>query len=252
MNLQNIIAMQSDSPKDRQLLAKDTYLLPEKRISSHTFHDLEKAQRVKKKTESITFRLETEILDYLRQEAKRKDVSVNTLVSQIARQYTNWHSTAAQAGFIAVRKPLIIKLLENQNEEQIRSLARHVAKTSNKDFILMLRRKYNIHSALDIIETWVRISGYSYTHNTEDLSYSRRLHILIIHHDMGMHWSLYLAELYKNLFEEFGTTDARFEMTDNTLAFEIAVSTEGEEDYLNRNRQGTVQDGYRAGRISSG
>jgi predicted DNA-binding ribbon-helix-helix protein len=244
--------MQPKSSKEGQLLPKNNHLLPEKGFSSNTIHhNLERPPKVKKKTESITFRLESEILDYLRQEAKRKDVSVNTLVSQIARQYTNWYSTAAQAGFISVRKPLIVKLLENQNEEQIKSLARHISKTSNKDFILMLRRKYNIHSALDVIETWVRISGYSYTHNTEDLDYSRRLHTLIIHHDMGMKWSLYLAELYKNLFEEFGVTDARFEMTESTLAFEVAVSIEGEKDYLHSNRQGTVQDRYRADRISS-
>src|SRR5918912_519366 len=95
----------------------------------------------RKKTESITFRLDCEILAYLRQEAKIKDVSVNTLVSQVVKQHTNWHSNAAQAGFISVRKPLIIKLLESQTDEQIKYLAKHIALSSNKDFIRMLRRK---------------------------------------------------------------------------------------------------------------
>jgi predicted DNA-binding ribbon-helix-helix protein len=212
---------------------------------------MEKSRKAKKKTESITFRLESEVLDHLRQEAKRKDVSINTLVSQIARQHTNWHSNAAQAGFISVRKPLVIKLLESQSEEQIKSLASYVAKGSNKDFILMLRRKYSIHSALDVIETWVRASGYSYTHNAEDLDYSSRLHTLVIHHDMGMRWSVYLAELYKNLFEDFGVMNTRFETTDSTLAFEVTVSIEGEEDYSHRNREDSVEDRYRTDRISN-
>jgi predicted DNA-binding ribbon-helix-helix protein len=94
---------------------------------------VEKLRKAKQKTESITFRLESQVLDYLLQEGKRKDFSINTLVSQIARQHTNWHSTAAQAGFISVRKLLITKLLESQNEEQIKSLAGHVAKSSNKE-----------------------------------------------------------------------------------------------------------------------
>jgi hypothetical protein len=79
---------------------------------------------------------------------------------------------ASQAGFISVRKPLMTKLLESQNDEQIKSLAKHVAVSCNKDFLLMLRRKYNIHSALDMIETWISMSGYSYSHNMEDLDYS--------------------------------------------------------------------------------
>jgi predicted DNA-binding ribbon-helix-helix protein len=143
-NLQEIIAINLESPKNRQLFSKISQLLSEKRHSHHGLQNLEKLRKAKQKTESITFRLESQVLDYLLQEGKRKDVSINTLVSQIARQHTNWHSTAAQAGFISVRKLLITKLLESQNEEQIKSLAGHVAKSSNKDFILMSEYSTNL------------------------------------------------------------------------------------------------------------
>src|ERR671923_717220 len=239
-NLQKIIAMHLESSKTGRFFGKSVHSLSEKgqryKISPNSSERTEKTRR---RTESITFRLESDILDSLRQEAKRKDVSVNTLVSQITKQHTHWHSMAASAGFISVRKPLLIKLLEGQNDEQIKSLGRHVALSSNKDFLLMLRRKYNIHSALDMIETWISISGYSYNHNMEDLDYSSRLHSFIVQHHMGMKWSLYVAELYKNLFEECGVRNAQFDMTDSTLAFEIVVPIEGEEEqqqvHLHRN-----------------
>jgi predicted DNA-binding ribbon-helix-helix protein len=218
--------VQSKLSKNDQFSGKNNYFFTQKGQVTGISPDGESKGKVRKKTESITFRLESQILDNLRQEAKRKDVSVNTLVSQIARQHTSWHSMAAQAGFISVRKPLITKLLEGRDDEQIRLIARYVAESSNKDFILMLRRKYNIHSALDVIETWVRISGYSYTHNIEVLDYSNRAHTFLIHHDTGRNWSLYLAELYKNLFEEFEVRNAQFELTDTTLVFEVVVSTE--------------------------
>jgi hypothetical protein len=220
------IAVQSKLSKNEQSFGKNNYPFTQRGQVTEISPVSESVGRMRKKTESITFRLESEILDSLRQEAKRKDVSVNTLVSQITRQHTSWHSMAAQAGFISVRKPLITKLLEGRDDEQIRLLARYVAESSNKDFILMLRRKYNIHSALDVIDTWVRISGYSYTHNIEDLDYSIRSHRFVIHHDTGRKWSLYLAELYKNLFEEFEVRNAQFELTDTTLVFEVAVSKE--------------------------
>ena len=223
------IAMQPESPKNKQFFGENYHLLSKKGHTYGSSPNIDSNEKTRRRTESITFRLESEILAKLRQEAKRKDVSVNTLVSQIAKQYTNWHSTSAQAGFISVRKPLILKLLESQNEEQIKLLAKYVAFSSNKDFLLMLRRKYNIHSALDMIETWVNASGYSYSHNTEDLDYSNRLHSFVVQHNMGMKWSLYLAELYKNLFEEFEVRNSRFDMTDSTLAFEIVVPIEGPE-----------------------
>ena len=197
---------------------------------SKIFSNHEEIEKARKKTESITFRLQSEILDSLRQEARRKDVSLNTLASQIAKQHTHWHSLAAQAGFISVRKPFLIELLKSQSDEEIKSLGRHIAVSSNKDFIMMLRMKFNIFSTLDVIETWISTSGYSYNHNTEGLGDSKVLHSFIVQHNMGMKWSLYLAELYKSLFEECDSRNAQFEMTDSSLAFEIVVSIEGKEE----------------------
>ena len=227
--------MQPKLPEKSEFFGANHYSLSQKGQRYNISPNGERTEKIRKKTESITFRLENEILVSLRQEARRKDVSVNTLVSQIAKQHTNWHSMAAQAGFVTVRKPLLTKVLESQNDEQIKLLASHVASCSNKDFLLMLRRKYNIYSALDMIETWISISGYSYTHNTDDLDYSNRLHSFIVQHHMGRKWSLYLSELYKNFFEEFGIRDAQFDLTDSTLAFEIVVPIEGKEAHVLRN-----------------
>jgi predicted DNA-binding ribbon-helix-helix protein len=186
--------------KNQNFFGENHYSLSQKGQRYNISPNGETTEKIRKKTESITFRLENEILVSLRQEARRKDVSVNTLVSQIAKQHTNWHSLAAQAGFISVRKPLLTKLLENQNDEQIKLLASHVAFCSNKDFLLMLRRKYNIYSALDMIETWISISGYSYTHNTDDLDYSNRLHSFIVQHHMGRKMVALLIRALQKLF----------------------------------------------------
>jgi hypothetical protein len=63
----------------------------------------------------------------------------------------------------------------------------------------------------------------------EDLNYSdRRIHLWYI-----MRWGrmvTLLAELYKNLFEEFEVRTTQFETTDNTLVSEVVVSMEEEEE----------------------
>jgi hypothetical protein len=39
---------------------------------------------------------------------------------------------------------------------------------------------------------------------------------------MGLKWSLYLSEIFRNLFEElFNVTKVHFNMTDNTVVFTI-------------------------------
>ena len=60
-------------------------------------------------SESITFRLDSTILNKLHHEANQKDISVNTLVSHIIRRHIDWHSNAAKAGFVTVRRGLYLK-----------------------------------------------------------------------------------------------------------------------------------------------
>lgn len=173
----------------------------------------------KRRTETIAFRLDGAMIEKLRNEAGHKDISLNTLVSHIFKQHIDWHSNAAKAGFLTVRKSLIVELLKLASEEQLAEIAEHVAKKGTRDFVLMLRNEYNITSALDVIETWIRIAGYPYRH---DVNYTK--HYYTIHHDMGKKWSVYLKEQYESLFEDFGLKRVDFTMTDTMLSF--AVDTE--------------------------
>lgn len=75
---------------------------------------------------------------------------MNTLVSQILRQHTHWHSDAAKAGFISERKALLINLIDRLSEKEIADVAEDIAKKETKDFVLLLRNQYNIESSLNL------------------------------------------------------------------------------------------------------
>jgi hypothetical protein len=177
-----------------------------------------KREEKRRKTETVAFRLEGSTIEKLRNEAGHKEISLNTLVSQIFRQHIGWHSNAAKAGFLTVRKDLIGELLKLASEEQLAKIAEYVAKKGTRDFVLMLRNEYNITSALDVIETWIRIAGYPYRH---DVNYTK--HSYTILHDMGRKWSIYLKEQYESLFEDFGLKRVDFTVTDTTLSFVVDI-----------------------------
>jgi hypothetical protein len=90
------------------------------------------------KSETTTFRFDSETLKSLRQEAKQKDISTNTLLNQIVKEHLKWHANASKAGFIAVRRLLITNLISHFSEQEIISVAENVAKNTNKDTILLL------------------------------------------------------------------------------------------------------------------
>lgn len=167
-------------------------------------------------SESITFRLDSFILNKLYREAEQKDISVNALVSHIIKEHIDWHSNAAKAGFVTVRRGLLSDLINRLPEKEISSISEDIAKNETKDFVLLLRNEYNIESALDVIETWIKISGYPYRH---EVNYTR--HSYVIQHDMGKNWSIYMSELYRLLFQEFGLKKVEFDLNNNSLVFSV-------------------------------
>src|SRR5215472_6216276 len=168
-------------------------------------------------SETISLRLDRAALNTIRSEARQKDISVNTLLNQIIRQHVQWHSYAASAGFLTVRKQLIMQLINRLDEEEIKNTAKEMSRES-KDFVLLLRNEYRLESVLDVLQTWVRISGYKYK---SEIKGSTQLHI--IQHDMGKKWSLYLADLFRHIFEELEIRKMDFDVTENTLSFRLSV-----------------------------
>ena len=175
------------------------------------------------KSETTTFRFDSETIKSLRDEAKQKDISTNTLLNQIVKEHLKWHANASNAGFIAVTRFLITNLISHLSEQEIISLAENVAKNTNKDTILLIENEYTMKSSLDFIESWIKISGYKYRHRKINDGQNR--HMYVIQHDMGIKWSIYLASIYQFLFEELRKDKRRieFEKTENTLAFTVDV-----------------------------
>jgi len=152
----------------------------------------------RRKSESVTFRVESKALKNLRGEAEQKDMSANTLVNKLIKDHLNWHSTAAKAGFISVRRPFVSKILKYLPEQEINSLAEYVAKTTSKDAILLMKNEYTIKSALDFLESWIKICECPYRHEeTYDVQYK---HSYVIQHDMGIKASIYISLVYFNSY----------------------------------------------------
>ena len=84
-------------------------------------------------SENISFRLHTGQLDQLRQEAKEKRISLNTLASQIIDSYVNYNSNLSNADVIPVSKAILIALVEACTEDQLKAIAEQVQRKATID-----------------------------------------------------------------------------------------------------------------------
>lgn len=173
------------------------------------------SDKQKKVTEGVSFRLGKDILDELRREAEQRQISLNTFANQIFRQYMDWHFSAAKAGWIPIQREMLRKLIEKTSDDEIKGLADHIAKNQMQDVILLLRRKYDFASFLDVMEAWLKVSQIPYNHRSDE-----DRHTFVIQHDLGKKWSIYMTQLFRNACEELASRP-EITATDNTMTLKV-------------------------------
>lgn len=64
------------------------------------------------KTRSITFRLESSIIEELQTEAEYRETSLNVLINQILRRYSNWERYENKLGMIPIPKIMLSSIMD--------------------------------------------------------------------------------------------------------------------------------------------
>lgn len=183
-----------------------------------------------KKSEGITFRIPSDLSAKLRQDAEKKQISLNTLANQVLREYIEWHNNAKLSDLTYLSKSLFSTFLNEISEERITNIAEEYVKSEYKDLVLLLKDKFNIETILEIKENWARVSGFPYKYEKIDTNIDNTVygnnqnvitkivtaHHFTIQHDMGPKYSLLLKQIDKFLFEYNLHVKINSETTDNT------------------------------------
>ena len=185
-----------------------------------------------KRSRSITFRLDAEIIEELQREADLKEVSLNVLVNQILRRYTKWDKFENPLGMMPVPKIILTKLanktmklaanakiidIDSYRDEIIRDCAEN-AFSLMKDSVLMMKKKYNLWTVLSVLQEYMKISGITSDHIQEGGK-----HIFIIQHELGEIWSLFAKELLSLIFTKLAEIRADISTTPNLVKAEVKL-----------------------------
>lgn len=187
------------------------------------------SSKIKPSSGSVTLRFDNEILSQLRNEAKQKRISVNTLASQIFQSHVEYDTYASKAGMVSFPKSLLTRLMDGLSEQGVEDLSKYIAKNEIKDMTLFFRKEYTLSSFLDTIESWLRVSGFPYRRDggggDDDYIAGKRIQTFIIQHDMGKRWSVYFERLFKYVFEDLNLRKYTIDTTDNSIAFKIQTES---------------------------
>ena len=151
----------------------------------------------RKKSETMSFRIETEVLDKLRQEAKTQGVSLNVLANKIFSQYAIWGVFEPKVGMAPVAKPIISALFQKLSKEETIELANQIGKNVVSDIAHFMKGKMDLESFISWFETRMKMSAFEMNHTVNDNE-----HTYVIKHDLGYNWSLYHKTVLELIFLE--------------------------------------------------
>ena len=190
----------------------------------------------KKSTRSITFRLDSKVIDEMQREANQNEISLNVLVNQTLKKYTEWGRYENKIGMMPVPKLMLSSLIDRAIEiakktgilndtnlepyrDQVIKEAANTAYDLMKDAVLFMRKDYNLWTVLSVLQEYMKISGINSDHRIE----SGRKHVFVIKHELGQNWSLFTKELLTQIFESLAQVRAEIRITPNTTTAEVIL-----------------------------
>lgn len=185
------------------------------------------------KTRSITFRLESSVIEELQIEADYRETSLNVLINQILRRYSNWERYESKMGMIPVPKIILTNLLDEimkiGNESGIEDIIKfrdilikdlaYIAFNFLKDSVLLIKKNYNLFSVLEVLEQYVKVIGINSDHRIEEDGN----HAYVIQHRLGENWSIFIKELLILIFENLGKVKVDISSTENTTVAKVHI-----------------------------
>jgi hypothetical protein len=185
------------------------------------------------KTRSITFRLESSIIEELQTEAEYRETSLNVLINQILRRYSNWERYENKMGMIPIPKVMLsgimdemLKIGKDSGVEDVvdfrDKLIKELSQTAFaflKDSVLLIKKNYNLLVVLEVLEQYMKVVGINSDHRIEDDG----KHVYVIQHKLGENWSLFIKEFLILIFENLGKVKVDISSTENTTVAKVFI-----------------------------
>ena len=104
-----------------------------------------------KKSTTMTFRIDGNIITELRNEADNREISLNVLVNQILKRFIEWDLFEPKVGLIPMARAIGIKLFGNMSEDAIADMAQDVGVNTVREISLFMEHKTDLESFFRVV-----------------------------------------------------------------------------------------------------
>jgi hypothetical protein len=156
-------------------------------------------------TDTVSFRIDSNLRANLEAEARKNRTSLNTLVSQILFRYVDWGRYAGKLGLIPVSKDLLRDVFKSLDKTELEELGRRFAETSGREHVLYLYQQLSLGTIIQFLDLWSSHFD-AYEHR-----YDGRMHYYTVHHDVNLNFSTFVKEFVTTIIMETVPRTVKFE-----------------------------------------
>jgi hypothetical protein len=172
-----------------------------------------------KKTETVSYRIRSDLKLALEEESRRLGINPNALVSQILTRHIDWGRFIGRLNFIPVSKDFLRLIFDSLPREEIEKTARSLGKTAAHEEILFLFTRIDPVTVLQFLKLWASHFDAS------DYQYEGGRHVYTVKHDVNLNYSYFTKEYLVSLLQSSIGTNVIFEtMSPNSVTFAFTDS----------------------------
>ena len=146
---------------------------------------------------SATFRISRSHHDVIQEDARKKKVSVNTIVGQLLELYVHGERTVHEVGAVRITAPNLRQLLEAVPEQRLAESGRVAGGEMVRSIMKAKGGAVSLEAALDYLKGMSKYGGYA------EYNEVRRDHkkVIVLMHALGPAGSAYLGSYFRSVLE---------------------------------------------------
>jgi hypothetical protein len=167
-------------------------------------------------TATASFRLNEGALRVLQEDAKKQNVSVNTLLNQLVLAYANYDRPMKRFHMIKLPASTFMHVLQAATHETIIEAGKSAGEDVPKAYIIAKWGEITTENVLDYLKL---TADYTNLFEYSEVTRGGKINVSLTH-DLGASGSLFLQRYVRALFDQLGTP-IRFLPEENAVAFEL-------------------------------
>jgi hypothetical protein len=165
----------------------------------------------------VSIRIPEDLKKQLDSESVKENTSFNALTCDILRKHVVWNKFSSEVGFMLVTKEFLKELLENIDDEKLKSITENICAPSIEDITTYVTGSFSLEGLTQVMDKILESSHIPFRVivDKNEIKY-------IIHHNLGTKWANYFLNTASCLVTKLSSNIIMSDYNENMLSFIIA------------------------------